>query len=260
MDPIEIAHYVTPARFSAMRGLFLARALLDAAPPSPSDRIRAALVAIRDSGEQVRLTVDERATASPSNLRRLDVRVDTGWIGLRDALEAKARLTGTDAANRAEAVLSQVFPSQGEFLRFTYPDQWAGSDVALTRIAERGLEPEIEALVGDEYLPFIRSAHQAFGTALGLNDNTPEPQDTSALRKALADLSFAIAEYGRLMVGELDRTDPESRERFLRAMAPLDIQRVRRRRGRDPEPSDPEAPVVDLDEPMPDIDPPAPPA
>ncbi|GAB5542768.1 MAG: hypothetical protein SangKO_025280 [Sandaracinaceae bacterium] len=117
-----------------------------------------------------------------------------GWLGLRGALEALARLIGTDAGNRASAILSQVFPSDGEFLRFTYPDQWAGSDLALIRIAERDLEEAINELVGPEYLPFIRSAHEAFGTALGLNANTPKPQDTAALRKAIGDL----ADFARL--------------------------------------------------------------
>ena len=63
------------------------------------------------------------------------------------------------------------------------------------------------------------------------------------------------------MVGELDRTDAESRERFLSAMSPIDMQRARNRRGRDtstPEPTDTEEPVVNLDEPMPELDEPAP--
>ena len=261
MDNIDVTSYVTRARFSAMRGLFIARALLDAAPPNPSDRIHRALVYIRETGEQLRLAVDERATSSPSNMRKLDATLDAGWLCLRGVLEALARLVGTDAGNRAAAIHSQVFPNDGEFLRFTYPDQWAGSDLALTRIAERDLEEAINELVGPEVLPYIRSAHEAFGTALGLNANAPEPQDTTALRKALGELSFAIAEYGRLMVGELDRDDPESRQRFLTAMAPIDAQRARSRRARDvsePEPTEPEEPVVDLDEPMPELDPPAP--
>ena len=39
MDSIDVTAYVTPARFSAMRGLFIARALLDAAPPNPSGQV-----------------------------------------------------------------------------------------------------------------------------------------------------------------------------------------------------------------------------
>lgn len=261
MQTIDIAPYVTPARLSAMRALFVARALLDAAPADLGARLRAALAMVRELAEVVRLSIDRRATASPSNIRRLDVMLDTGWLALRDCLKSHARLLGTDDANRAEALLSQVFPADGDFLRFTYPDQWVGSDLALKRIEERNLAPEIEAIAGVGFLPFIRSAHEAFGTALGLNDNAPEPQDTTGLRKALGELSFAIAEYGRLMVGELDRDDPESRQRFLTAMAPIDAQRARSRRARDvsePEPTEPEEPVVDLDEPMPELDPPAP--
>ncbi|MCB9593518.1 MAG: hypothetical protein H6719_12360 [Sandaracinaceae bacterium] len=104
-----------------------------------------------------------------------------------------------------------------------------------------------------DYLPFIRRAHAAFGDALGLRADRPEAPSTTAIADASSALAFAIAEYGRLLTGELDRTDPDRVATFRRAMTPLDEHRATafgpRSRPTDEPVVEPE-PEVDIDEPM----------
>lgn len=100
------------------------------------------------------------------------------------------------------------------------------------------------AVAGAHFLPFIRRAHDAFGEALGVLNAPRELPDTTALAGAVNALSYSIAEYGRLMVGELVREDAASVERFRRAMGPLDHHRASARRA--PGRSRPKAPVPPL--------------
>lgn len=260
MDMFDVSHYVTPTRFGGLSGIFLARALLQAAPAEPSDRLRGALVNVRDAAEQLRAVARERMRTSPRNLRPLDGRLDSGWVGLRETVEAKSRLVGSDVGDRAAALAATLFPNGTAFVRAGYREQWAASQLHLERVEEEGLTGEIEALAGAEYLPYIRNAHTAFGEALGLGEDIPANPDTSALSSASTSLGQAIAEYGRIMAGELDRDDEASVTSFRRAMAPVDDQRrsfgkARGSREEDVEESEPE---VDLEEPMPPVEPAAP--
>lgn len=62
-------------------------------------------------------------------------------------------------------------------------------------------------LTGADYLAFIQEAHDAFGDALGVGDTLPESIDSASLQKAATELAHAIADYGRVLAGELDPKD-----------------------------------------------------
>ena len=195
--------------------------------------------------------------ATPRNVKPLDVRLDSGWVSLREILEAHARLPDTERGRLAARLLAALFQDGTGFVRYSYREQWAASQLHLERIDEEGLAADIDALAGEGHVDYIRSAHQAFGDALGLDAGVPEGPDGAAIQKASAELAEAIADYGRVFGGEVDRADPESVAAFRRAMAPLDAHRdLMRPRGEQEEPASPAEPEVDLDEPMPELDPP----
>lgn len=256
MEMFDVSVYVTPTRFSGLSGVFLARALLQAAPQDPSERVHTALVGVREAGEQLRAVVRERMRTAPRNLRPLDAMLDAGWVGLRETIEAKSRLDGTPVAERAAKLARTLFPDGTGFVRADYREQWAASQLHLERIEEEGLAAEIKALAGAEYLPFIQRSHDAFGEAMGLGENIPSSPDSAGLQKATNDLAQAIAEYGRILAGELDRTAEPSVAAFRRAMAPIDAQRRASSRSRPRrEDEEPEEPEVNLEEPMPVVEP-----
>jgi hypothetical protein len=249
----DVQPYVRAPRLGARRGIVLCLRLILAAPTDLTGRTRAALEALRSACVTLQAIARERLRASPENVRRYDLPLDSGWIGLRMALEAVARLTGTSEADRATVILARALPNGTDFVRFPFEEEWAESENLLTRIAEEGLDTDIEALVGPAFLTFIGSAHAAFGEALGLGTTARELPDTTAVAEAVGNVAYAIAEYGRLMVGELDRGDPASVARFKTAMAPLDAYRASfARTGTE------EDPLADEPEPVTDVDPEAP--
>jgi hypothetical protein len=261
MDLFDISPYVSPTRFGALGGVFLARAVLQAAPSRKSKRVREALVGVRDSAEALRAAARERMRAVPRNIQPLDAALDSGWVGLREAIESKSRLRGLPIAVRAAKLLGVLFPEGTNFVRAEYRQQWASSQLILERIEEESLTAEIEAITGTDYLPFIRRSHNAFGDALGLGADQPESADGKAIANTASAVAMAIAEYGRILAGELDRSNAESVAAFRRAMAPLDAHRrvsFGRRAGapEDEEPTpEPEEPEVDLDQPLPPVEP-----
>lgn len=223
---INVQPYVRAPLLSAWKAIVLCLRLLLAAPADLSARTRAALEMVRTTCVELQTAARQRLKLSPESLRRFDAPLDSGWVGLRMALEAVARLTGTPEADRATILLARMLPNGTNFVQFAYERQWTESENHLIRIDEERLEAEVVALVGPLFLPFIRSAHAAFGEALGLGSTPISVADTTAVGVAVDQVSFAIAEYGRMMVGELDRNDPASVERFKKAMAPIDAYRA----------------------------------
>ena len=256
MQMLDISQYVVPTRFSGLSGVFLARALLRSAPDTPSARVHQSLIAVREAAEHLRAVVRGRMQRQPS-LRPLDARLDAGWVAMRESIEARSRLLGTDLADEAAKLLSVVFPDGTNFVRMNYREQWAASQLHLERIREEDLAGQVEQIAGTGYLEYVEQAHLAFGKALGLGEEPPPNLDTTALQRATTELAHAIADYGRVLAGELDRTDDESMGAFKQAMAPIDAQRrvLSRNRDKTPEPTIVEdeqpSPDVDLDEPMP---------
>jgi hypothetical protein len=249
-DNVDVQPYVRPPRVSAWKAVVLCLRLLIAAPPDLMGRTRAALEAVREACIALQGIARQRLRSSPENLKKYDVALDSGWVGLRMALEAVARLIGTPESDRAIVLLPRALPRGTGFVQLAYEQQWTESEDLLAGIDSEALEPEIEALIGPAFVPYIRGAHAAYGKALGLSSAPKEIAETTALADAVAQVSFAIAEYGRLMVGELDRNDPENVARFKKAMAPLDAYRAANARSGASE-EDVDAPV----DPATDVDP-----
>ena len=250
-DNFDVQPYVRPVRVSAWKAVVLCLRLLMIAPADLTARTRAALEAVRAACIALQAIARQRLRSSPENLKKYDAALDSGWVGLRMALEAVARLTGTPESDRAIVLLPRVLPRGTGFVQYAYEQQWTESENLLAGIDEEALEPEIQALIGPAFVPFIRSAHAAYGEVLGLGSTPREITETTALAQAVAQVSFAIAEYGRLMVGELDRNDPENVARFKKAMAPLDAYRAANARSgaseEEEEVDAPADPVTDVD-------------
>ncbi len=238
-EMLDTVPYVTPTRFSGVAGVFLARALLTAAPAERSARVQGALHEVREAGETLRAVARERMRRAPKTLRPLDSALDGGWLGLREAIVARSRLTGHPLAERAGALAATLFPDGLGFLRASYSEQWAMSQLHLERIEEENLQPEIDAVGAGDFVPFIREAQAAFGEALGVGETGIPVDDTTALSRATSALADAIADYGRILAGEVDRNDPGSVARFREAVAPIDRLRamMRARRPSDDEPT-----------------------
>lgn len=241
---VDFTPYLKPTRFSAARGVILAARLIKAAPVPLNPRPREALQRVRVTAVDLQTVATDTFFATQENLRPLDGRVDGGYMALREGLSALARLEGRPEAERAAVLLARVLPSGARFITASYEEQFFRSKITLERIDQEGLAAEIDELLGEAYLEYIRSAHDDFGEAMGLGEGEVAPEVSGSIREAIAALADAIADYGRILVGEVDLDDPESVARFRAAVAPIDRYRESRSRSGDaPRPEEP--PVTD---------------
>ncbi|MEQ8886524.1 MAG: hypothetical protein RID93_02725 [Sandaracinaceae bacterium] len=252
MDHRRLATYLRPTRFNSLSGVFLAGSLLSVVPPDASERVLASARRIRAAAESVRETLIERARRAPSKVREQGAALDDGWLGLRLALESRARLGDSEGSLRAATLLQKLVPDGTAFIRLPAQSKWAASEVLLQRI-DAGYAAELDALLHPDYLAFLRRAQEAYGRALGLGRDASQLPSSDALRESLSALSVAIADYALSLLSELDPEDEASVSRLRRAMGPLDAHRAylkARRAGEAPEPE------LDVDAPLPVIEPP----
>lgn len=226
-ERFDVQGYLQRTRVNGPEAIVLITKLVKAAPKRLPARVATALGEMREEGVHLQDVLMDRLQDNPISVRPLDLRLDAGWMGLAEAFGASARLEGTPEANEALALTALVFPHGTSFVKATYAAEWTTSANTLRIIDENQLSKRIEDLVGGQFLPFIESAHQAFGDALGVGEGAvpSDEEDTTALADALDRVTSAIAEYGRLMVGWLDWDDARKVAAFRRAMAPLDAHR-----------------------------------
>ena len=227
---IDVSRYVRPPRIGAASGFLLVTRLLRAAPAEPSDRVHAALARMRESGEHLQSVLRERARLATFSLRPYDQDFDACWAAFHMRLSAHARRPKNPHAARASTLLEQLFSTGLNFLTLGYEDQWLHSHTLLQRFEAEGLTDELGSLVGQEFLVAVQEAHAVLGEALGVGEG--EPERTPSLSEALTELAAAIADYSRVLAGELDMNDPESTAAFERAMAPREAHMARRSRPR----------------------------
>lgn len=226
-DYFPIDHYSKPTRFGAARGCALGIRLIKAAPAELHERPRAALVVVRDRTVHLQSLLRDRLRVTKSDIGDIDGVLDGAWVGLRMALEALEKLIDRAVAKEAAEVRKLALPNDTGFVKWAYELQWNESETHLQRIDEDRLDARIDAIVNPEFLIAIRLAHAAYADALGLGEGPVEENaQTVAISGAIGELAIAIAEYGRILSGELDRNDPASVAAFRKAMAPLDAHRA----------------------------------
>lgn len=264
---IDFAPFVGKTRFTHAKGIVLAIQLLTLAPALAVEHLRIALFKLRAAALNAQAIAVAQLRLTPETLKPVDTRLDSAIVGLRMALEAKARLLGTDIGDRAARLLVLVFPNGTGFVQFTYEEQWAAVQALLERIVLDGLDTEIDAIAGPEFVPYIRAAHEEMGEGLGLGETGLTAPDSAVIQSSNRALAKAIAGYSRALVGLVDEDDPESVAMFKRAMYPLEAHRRSMTSGAtapseeepsvdDVEPTDPIPPLPEPSEPsVPSLDP-----
>ncbi|MEC7519262.1 MAG: hypothetical protein VYE22_05315 [Myxococcota bacterium] len=257
MSISDFSLYVAPTRFSAADGIVLGMQLITAAEGIDAPRPRKSLGVVRDEVVKLQAVTRGRLRPSGSALRGIASRLGGGYVGGRMRLDGLIRISSGETQARAASLRVRLLPQGTKFVTGEFTELYTTSDNLLHRIAEQGLEAEIDELVGPTFLPFIRAQHAAFGEALGVGGTVIDAPDSRAVATQISALAEAIAAYGRAMVGWVETDDEESVAAFQRAMGPLD----RHRRGltnggRDDEP---EAPGVEDDPDAPNPEDPVPP-
>lgn len=221
--------------------LSLVRGLLAAASREPEERVARRIAKLSKAAKllQAAWVAAGRPTATVADLRPFDVVLDRSWSALRSRLEGAVQLGDDDHAPRAVQMMATLFPTGLDFLKLSYPEEWAESERRLVMIKADGLAQEIEALAGKPYLPSIKKAHAAYGSALGITDKKATTPDPVRVAKPLRELQAAIASYVRAVVGQVEEDDEESVVAAQEQLEPI----VRARRPR-------ESGVAEVEEPV----------
>jgi hypothetical protein len=239
MVTIDFANYVRGPRITASGGVVLGIRLLRSAPLDPTPAELAALARMRAAAMAVQDAVGERHRTSGSSLRPFDRRFDGCWAALHGRLVAWTRMLERPEAERALALLAKLFPNGLQFLVSSYEAEWFHSRMLLDRMHKDDLYDDVVELAGEPIVTGVEQAHAALGEALGLDGDVSPDADAGAssgassglgVGESVLRLADAIANYGRILSGNVEIDDPDSRARFLRAVAPIDAYRARNRR------------------------------
>ena len=244
-DDFDPTPYVRPPIIDVASGVALATSLLNAVPKDPPESMRKAAQKVRKTTlalQQAWAKSDE--SGAPLDRRKADMRTDNAWGIFLDRLEAYASLPVEHypKAARARALIDAISPERA-WLKLMYEAQWAESDRRLEKIDSQGLAADVDALAGPEFLAEVRSAHKAYGLALGITKPRVEVPEVN-LAEPLRELARAIGRYGLIVAGLVD-DHPASLELVKKALRPIDEYRESQaRRSRAGAAGSPEKPPV----------------
>jgi hypothetical protein len=158
--------------------------------------------------------------------------LDRAWGSTSDWILAWLRLGDPDLVVHAETLNSALFPDGVSFINLPYLGEWSESDLRIRTIKEKKLEPQFKALGGEVYLKALKTAHEAYGKALGVTENAkgpaPEPAD---VREALLTTHDAIREYVAKVMATVSRKKPNSAQLAASLLEPITSRETRRRKG-----------------------------
>jgi hypothetical protein len=222
-DDFDATPYVRPPVLDVAGGVALGVALLSAAPkPAPSNVQKAALKVRKETLALQAAWAKSDAAPAPPDRRKADMRIDNAWGILLDRLASYASLpvASVPKAARAQELIHIISPHDREWLKLPYGAEWAESEKRLKRIDGDGLEADVDALAGHEFLVEVRAAHKAYGLALGVTKAAEEAPAVN-LAEPLRALARAIGRYGVAVAGMVD-DDPATLAVVRKALRPLD--------------------------------------
>jgi len=161
-----------------------------------------------------------------------DRALDRAWGSTSDWLMAWLRLGDPEYVVHAETLKRALFPDGVSFINLPYLGEWSESDLRIRTIKEKKLEPHFKALGGEVYLRAIKTAHEAYGKALGVTENTKAPAPPPAdVREALLETHDAIREYVAKVMATVSKKKPNSAEIAASLLEPITSRETRRRKG-----------------------------
>lgn len=220
--PIDPASYIRFPKLDVRGALGLAKILLHRVPKAPPPPVRkaASLVEAAMKDLEAKWTQQDMPVAR-RDLQRLARNVGAAWKAIRDRLVGFEALPEGDADRTQAILLRDTLFSEGlEFNLISFVPHHSESEHRLRLIEELGLMKDLARLVGDHFVKMLRTAHQAYGDALGINKATPDAVAV-LLTEPLRALADAIIGYALQLVA-LARHEPEKHAAIVRALAPID--------------------------------------
>lgn len=218
--------FATAPVITVPSGITLALALYHARPPAASPGIEKAaahLKKVADGAQGELVHRNSELGASPDeDSRALDADADRCWRAFRLRGQALAMLP-PDAypqAKRALALDSKLFPQGTEFLKSDYAAQRSSMATVLQTIDEEGLEKEVNALLGPEFLAAVREVQPRYSAMVDERLRRDKASGQNLLETIRA-IQSAIVNYAGKVIGAIEHDDPATVETARLALLPI---------------------------------------
>ncbi|AUX45798.1 uncharacterized protein SOCE26_072940 [Sorangium cellulosum] len=223
--------YVRAPIINIANGVTLASALVAACPQNAPENVGKACTKLKAAAEaaQKALTARrrEKGTLTEEDGRALDREADASFGALRMRLVAYSMLPAErfPGARRAGELVKELFGEDGlAFLTAEYSVQNTVMASIVEHIQEAGLEAEIAALAGTEFLQQIGNVLPRYD--MMVRDKLQrEVAATSNLAAVVRAIQVAIVNYATKVAGMADEDEPETIETVRKALRPLDAHR-----------------------------------
>jgi hypothetical protein len=230
---IQFADYTASVRADQNSAPVLADQLRNHAPRDADHDEKKALAAVVEDGHAISEVVSARERASPASVRAQWLDVQSAWGGAFDVASGKARLdAGTDVGAAAREIIDTFFSSGVPVAHHDASDTYSISRRLLGRIDDEKLAKTFELVVGAELFDMLHTKTDALGEAIGAGATRAQSVPSStAVQERLVQFGRKVGRYCRLLAAKVDEGDPESVQRFLDAVKPIDDLRASSRAG-----------------------------
>lgn len=225
------ARYTSAPILTVASAITLAGALVAACPKGAPANVKKScrkLAAARDAAQSAwsaKQTELRQATGLDGPV--IDREADGSWAALRMRLEASALLPAAryPKASRAAELIAWLFGKDGlNFLKEPYPAQWASMNTILQRIDEEGLQGELDALAGPEFLAQIRHVHPRYDAMVKAMLQRDAATGENLLDHVRA-VQRAIVDYATKVAATVDEDEPETVTAALEALRSIETHR-----------------------------------
>jgi hypothetical protein len=224
--PFEPTDYVRAPIITVSSGVSLAIALADACPKAAPANVKKAAKHLRKTAEKARADLAERnrvlGAFSEEDSRVLDNEADRAWGGLRMRIQGMAMLLASKfpKAKRAAELDVLLFADGMEFLKAEYGSQSTGMAAILNRIDADGLQADIDAIAGDEFLKAVRDVQPRYEAMVSERLRRDKATGQNLL-ETTRGLQAAIVNYATKVLGTIEHDDPDTVEAARVALLPI---------------------------------------
>jgi hypothetical protein len=181
----------------------------------------------------------EKSDSDPV-VQELDRILDNCWSGIDDRLLGLTKLpAGTPGVAEAASLRRRHFPAGLTFLKLAYKLEWSESQTRLHLIEIEKLGPEVDRLVGKQFLPALKEAHANYGRALGMSEPLTDVPGVPQVRGAFDLFIKALRDYVVKVVASVEEDEPNTQLVADALLAPIEAWAVANKRSRDAAPSAP---------------------
>lgn len=218
--------FATAPVITVSNGVSLAGALYAARPVGADPGIKKAAKHLKSVAEGAQSDLVKRNSelgAFPDeDSRSLDNEADRCWGAFRLRVQAMAMLRPDvyPQAQRAVEIDGKLFPQGTEFLKSEYASQSTSMGTVLLTIEQEGLENDVNAIIGAEFLAAVRDVQPRY-EAMVRERLRRDKAAGQNLFETIRAIQAAIVNYAGKVIGAIEHDDPATVETARIALLPI---------------------------------------